>query len=369
MMVIGILIFFLGLYVLFSLVLQYGLQRPVEITAFQPTVSILIAARNEEKRLTMCLESIARLEYPRELLEVLILDDRSTDATSEIAGRFSSRYDYFKTVRIDSEIPGLRGKINALAQGIRRSTGEIILITDADCRVPTRWVTEFVKYFAPGVGLTGSMTLLESAASTGHSLFSQVQNLDWIFLQGVAAGIAGLGLPVTVLGNNFAFRRRAYDDTGGFTAIGFSLAEDMKLMQAIQQRGWKIRYPLQAGNAVYSEPLTTLGEFYRQRLRWVKGSITASWTGYALMSASFLAHAAIIAAVLIGRWNLPLVLSAAMVLLSDFIFINRLLKRFGLVKKLIYFPLFEIFYVLYTVVFAVLFFMPAGVTWKGRTYK
>jgi cellulose synthase/poly-beta-1,6-N-acetylglucosamine synthase-like glycosyltransferase len=299
---------------------------------------------------------------------VLILNDHSSDATSRIAHSFAGQYRHFRVIDIDTQIPGLRGKMNALAQGIDQAAGEIILVTDADCRVPPGWVTEFVKYFTPGVGLSGGMTLL-SPLSNKKTCFAQIQSLDWIFLQGVAAGTAALSLPVTVLGNNFGFRRQAYKDTGGFGALGFTLAEDMLLLQAIQRRGWKIVYPLQTGTAVLSEPLATFKEFYRQRLRWVKSSNSTSWWGYVLMVTSMFAHLFVVAAAIFNLLNLYVGTMIAMVLLVDCIFLLQLLKRFSLGRQIVYFPLFEIFYLVYTLFFALLFLLHTKVLWKDRSYK
>jgi cellulose synthase/poly-beta-1,6-N-acetylglucosamine synthase-like glycosyltransferase len=360
------------LYILINLLLQYGLSRRTNTLRQQPAVSILIAARNEEKQLALCLENIIRLEYPGQLLEVLVLNDHSVDSTLQIAQAYANKYSHIRLINIVTPVPGLpvqlQGKMNALAQGIEQASGEIILVTDADCRVPPGWVSEFVQYFTAEVGLAGSMTLLAPLANQ-DTCFTRVQNLDWIFLQGVAAGTAALSLPVTVLGNNFGFRRQAYLDTGGFAAMGFSLAEDMQLLQAIHQQGWKVVYPLQAATAISSEPLPTLKEFYRQRLRWVKSSGTASWWGYVLMLTSLLAHLFMVVAVLFNLLNLSVALALAMVLFIDLIFLLRLLKRFRLGKQIRYFPLFEIFYLLYTLFFAVVFFLPAGVVWKDRRYK
>jgi cellulose synthase/poly-beta-1,6-N-acetylglucosamine synthase-like glycosyltransferase len=360
------------IYILINLLLQYGLNRKIKTFWQQPAVSILIAARNEEEHLAQCLENIIRLDYPGQLLEVLILNDHSVDSTLQIAQAYAKQYRHLRVINIDSPIPGLQvqvqGKMNALAQGIVQATGEIILITDADCRVPRGWVSEFVKYFTADVGLAGSMTLL-SPLTHQDTCFTRVQNLDWIFLQGVAAGTAALSLPVTVLGNNFGFRRQAYLDTGGFAALGFSLAEDMQLLQAIHRQGWKVVYPLQEPTAVSSEPLPTVKEFYRQRLRWVKSSSTTSCWGYLLMSTSLLAHLLMVVAAILGLLNLSVSIAIALVLLADFIFLLRLLKRFRLSKLICFFPLFEIFYLFYTLFFAVVFFLPAGVVWKDRHYK
>ena len=111
-------------------------------------------------------------------------------------------------------------------------SGEIILVTDADCQVNPGWAEAIVAHFTPETGMVGGVTLLEYPKDDS-GFWARLQALDWLFLQAIASGMTGAGRPVSILGNNFAFRRAAYDETGGFRRIGFSLTEDMALMQAI----------------------------------------------------------------------------------------------------------------------------------------
>jgi cellulose synthase/poly-beta-1,6-N-acetylglucosamine synthase-like glycosyltransferase len=361
-----ILMIFAG-YIFISLFLHYGLSKKPPKLEHAPSVSILIAARNEERYISSCLESMACLEYPASLLEIMILNDHSTDATPAIALAYAAQKNNFKVLDIPTSRDGLKGKMHALAQGIEKSSGELILVTDADCRVPPSWASDFVRYLTADTGLAGSMTLLRSAFDR-PTLFSSLQNLDWIFLQGVAGGTTAVGLPVTVLGNNFGFRRQVYEDAGGFQSIGFSLVEDLELMKAIHKKGWRIAYPLSPSTAIESEPVLSWREFYRQRLRWVKGGRGTSAWGYILMTVSFLAHAGMCTPLLTGVHDSLVLGAIASVLLADFVFLLRLLKRFRLVKLILYFPLFEFFYLLYTLFFAVLFLLPVKVIWKDRSY-
>ena len=94
-------------------------------------VSVIIAARNEETHLQECLESVAHQSYPVSLYEIIVMNDGSTDDTAIICSDFTKRYSNIKTIQVKDDIR-IRGKANALAQGIEASSGTVILITDAD---------------------------------------------------------------------------------------------------------------------------------------------------------------------------------------------------------------------------------------------
>jgi len=137
--------------------------------SFRPRVSIIIAARNEENVLPSCLEALGRLTYPRSLLDVVVVDDGSTDRTAAILRESAGHHSFLRYISAPQGGP-LRGKVNALAHGIDASHGEILLFTDADCLVPPGWVEETVRFYAEeGVGLVAGFTV--SRRWTGSFFF------------------------------------------------------------------------------------------------------------------------------------------------------------------------------------------------------
>ncbi len=355
-------------YSVVGILLHIGLGKKYPRINHTPAVSILIAARNEEKYLPICLESLENQRYPQDKLQVILINDRSTDHTRDIFLSFCNRLDNFQLLDISEDRDGLKGKMNALAQALDRANGEIILITDADCRVPRDWVSNFCVYFTENVGLAGSLTLLKRT-NDKESMFDRVQTLDWLFLQTIAAGTAGINLPVSVLGNNFGFRKSVYEKIGGFKALGFSLTEDMALLKAIAKKtNYQIIYPLEAGIAIQSYPLYHWSDFYTQRRRWLSGGLKAPLWGWALMIISFIAHLLLVLNLITFNWTFSFLISFVIVLLIDLSLLARLGNRFQVNRFLKYFPVFEIFYISYTIIFAVSLLLPGGIKWKERTY-
>ena len=105
-----------------------------------PDVSVIVAARNEEENILRCLKSLDRLEYPEDKLQIILVDDRSTDNTQNLVDNFIIDKPKFTKIVTKKEIGRLKGKTNALANALEIASGEIILTTDADCVVTATWV-------------------------------------------------------------------------------------------------------------------------------------------------------------------------------------------------------------------------------------
>jgi cellulose synthase/poly-beta-1,6-N-acetylglucosamine synthase-like glycosyltransferase len=358
-------VYLAAVYLLISLLLQAGLSKNWPRGKFQPVVSVLIAARNEAASLPACLDHLAVQDYPSEKIQVLILNDRSTDDTADIARSYTARYQFMDYFEIDHDEPGLRGKMNVIAQGISRARGEIILITDADCFPSETWISGMVGYFTPDTGMVGGLTHID-----GNSIFARIQACDWFFLQAVAAGSAGLGNPVSILGNNFGFRRSTYEQTGGYEQLPFSLTEDMALLQAIRRKtAMRITYPLDPKTLVRSRAAATPSALMHQRLRWIAGGRRTDSAGWIMLLTTFLLHLLLPVSLIFGPASSLLWQVIAVILIVDFLLLMRITLRVRKPRFLLLFPLFEIYFFIYTTVFGILSLFPVGVRWKGRIYR
>ena len=114
-----------------------------------PMVSIVIAARNEEKNIKQCLEKCVNQAYPSIKFEIVVVNDRSEDKTAKIIKKFAIDYKNVRLINIEALPAEYKnsGKKYALKQGIENSKGEIILLTDADCLPKTGWIKGIVQYF------------------------------------------------------------------------------------------------------------------------------------------------------------------------------------------------------------------------------
>lgn len=359
----------ISLYLLQTLFIYLGTHRlNYPKTNHLPKISILVALRDEEQTLKPCVESLLQLDYPKESFEILLINDRSSDRTPELIEEMKKKSDQIKTLHIKSGIPGLSGKANAIAQGMENCSGELILVTDGDCRVPPSWAKEHAAYYQQNVGMVGGFTLLDEK-NDGAALFGKIQSLDWAYLLSVGTGFMGFGIPLSVLGNNFSFRREAYEEVGGYRNMGFTIIEDFALMKTlVKKTSWKVLYPIDSKMLVYSHPMSTISEFYRQRKRWSAGGKEVGFYGKFLMLISVMVHLLIPISFFIFNFQLSF-LALLGVLLADF---SLLFRTIGLVRRrdlLKYFLLWEGFYFLYTILFTPVLLFPTTVKWKNISYQ
>lgn len=356
---------------------MYLISQPApakDARAVKPSVAVLVPMRDEEATIAACLRSLQKQTYPAHLFRVYVIDDRSRDRSVEYARRVTDTDERFELVSVTEDRDGLSGKMNALAQALDRVQAEIVLITDADCIVPPTWIDTHVAYYNESVVMAGGLTMLEPTAAAGpegyrSTLFGKIQALDWLFLQTIAAAACNAGKPITILGNNFGFRKSAYDTVGGFRAVGFSYTEDFALMRAMERKHLgEIRYVSDAGSAIFSHPAPDLRAFFRQRLRWVKGGRKARPFGYLIMGLSVFTHFFILLAFLFSRWTTPVALAVGLVAGMNYLIIKRALRPLKMERLRKYFALFQIFHLAYLIIFAVAAFLPIRVRWKQRLF-
>lgn len=358
------------LYIAISLALQIGIRRlPENQTDFLPTISILIAARNEEDNLPRCLESLLKNDYPTSLLEVLVIDDRSTDNTRHVAQSYAQHHAHIRVITLEQRLQGMSGKASAICHGMDTAQGEIILITDADCAPAPQWMRSMVSGFTENIGMVGGFTMLSEMNGKNEGLISQVQNLDWIYLLSVGAGAAGFGKPVSILGNNFGFRRCVYEAVGGYRRLGFTIIEDCALMKAMsRQTRWRVRFLLKPAAATASPPPLSWRTFIEQRKRWAAGGKEVAGFGKILLLAAFLRHMTTLLALVLLTPVWPALAIIALVLLADFLLLFYATGRLQRRDALIYFPFFQIYFLLYSLFLAPVVALPTTVRWKDIDY-
>ncbi|RCK77423.1 MAG: Glycosyltransferase [Ignavibacteriae bacterium] len=352
-------------YTIEFLIFLFGLlkaAKPYNNIVHYPSVSIIVAARNEEENILKCLISLSQLDYPKEKLDIIIVNDQSTDHTKEIVENFIKDKSHFKLLNsIKSTSQHLRGKANAVAQGIENSTGEFLLFTDADCTVPKDWVKEIVANFKQNIGIVGGYTILKA-----NSIFEGIQTLDWIYLFNIAASSATLGFPLTGIGNNLAIRKKCYDEVGGYYNIRFSVTEDYALTRAILNKTkYKMAFPLNKKSIVNSLPCKNFTELYHQKKRWGVGGLDMIPLGFLVFSIPFIFNMLI----MIGLYYLNicvLIVPIIIKIFMDFMLLFYSLKQLKYLRYIKYFLFFEIYLFIYVIILPIIVVINKKVLWKER---
>jgi cellulose synthase/poly-beta-1,6-N-acetylglucosamine synthase-like glycosyltransferase len=269
-MTIAIIIFSVVLCINLCLLLLFRLNFKTynqDLEAFSwPSISILIAARNEEQHLKNCVDAILNLDYPKEKVQILIGNDASEDATQSIIDLLREQDSRIQSVIIEQGYKGLVAKSNVVAQLAKKAEGELLVFVDADITVTPNWLKEMVYPVTKGADLVSGYTAVFSPNG-----FASLQAVDWkgsIFLVKV---MADLGFPVTALGNNMLIRKSAYLSIGGFESVGRTKVEDLKISKALRKAGFKVVQIVEASAQVFTQPMHTLPTLFSQRRRWLSG--------------------------------------------------------------------------------------------------
>lgn len=239
-------------------------------TQQQYQVSVIVAARNEEHNIGTILNDLVVQTYPKTKYEVIIIDDGSNDHTYEIGRSFSEKYPFVKIIQATPDpAKTLVAKKNAIHQGIMASQGEIILTSDADCRVKPQWIETMVSYFTPDVGMVVGFSQL-GAKNDNRSLFEKLQAVDFLALLAGAQGSINLNFPLAATGQNLGYRKEAYLQVDGFKDIGHRVSgDDVLLLQLIHKRtDWKIRFAPSEESFNFSLPEKNFQGLINQRKRW-----------------------------------------------------------------------------------------------------
>ncbi|HEX8213187.1 MAG TPA: glycosyltransferase [Longimicrobium sp.] len=262
----------LGLYLASSAAAWWALRRPSPPPRdATPFVSVVVAARNEAASLPALLADLAAQTYPA--FEALIVDDRSTDETAELVEDAAARQPgRFRLVRQTEVPPGLSPKKLALQRGVEASRGEILLLTDADCRVPCTWVAGLVRSFQPDV----AMVLGCSEYASEGPWFERFQAFDFLTLTTTMLASARLGMPLGASGHNLAYRRAAFERVGGYrSGLGRIAGDDMLMLYLIRSAPELGRIGWADGpeTLVRTQPVPTLRDFRNQRARWASSGM------------------------------------------------------------------------------------------------
>ncbi len=260
----------------------------------------MVPARNEERNIASCAESLIASDYPHDKLEIIIVDDRSTDSTAAVIDSLAQQNTSVRALHRSEQdaVDNLRGKPGALQFGIERATGDVILLTDADCRVQPQWIRTMTEPFRDDhVGMVCSFTTVRRG-----DLFALIQDIEWLYTSSMAQSANANGQPLGCFGNNMAVRSSAFHEIGGYRSISFSVTEDLALLQAMGRRGHRVSFTCDPRSRVETEPCPSLFEYLRQKQRWVQGGLGLGWRGHTFAATSVFYWFGLVTSIVIGQW-------------------------------------------------------------------
>ncbi|UCE17898.1 MAG: glycosyltransferase [Gemmatimonadota bacterium] len=339
-------------------------------------VSVVVAVRNEERTIGACLEALLSQTYPKGKYEIIVVDDQSTDRTSEIVTSYLQDNSNVTLLKIEESTENWAPKKYALNAGIEKSRGEIILTTDADCLVEPTWIHRMISYFEEDIGMVAGFSQV-GTPDEKLSLFGKLQAIDFLALMTTAAGAIGNNLPWAASGQNLAYRKEAFESVGGFERIRHRPSgDDVLLLQLVStMTEWKIRFATSEESFVTTRPEKTVGAFLNQKRRWASNSgmqieLNKKFFAYLVVTFSLnvllfitLPLSLVLEDFFFAPW-ISFVVKAGV----DFAVIGKGTHMFRRHDLLALFPIWELVHIPYIVVTGILG-TTGGFTWKERYYN
>jgi cellulose synthase/poly-beta-1,6-N-acetylglucosamine synthase-like glycosyltransferase len=257
------------IYLYYLRLFMLGLKRGKDLINYsKPQVSVVVAARNEEKNIARILTALVNQTYSSKLFEIIIANDGSEDKTAEIVTQFSSKWKNIKLLNVTGREEVISPKKNALDQAIKKANGEIILLTDADCLVGKYWIESMLANFEDAdmvVGFSRTKIFEWKKANSAQ----KYEHFDFVAMFLAAGGAIASGKYFSCSGQNLAYKKSAFLQVGGFEKIKHLISgDDLNLMQLFRKNKKKVRFAFSAHSFAFTQPIQNWQKFFSQRSRW-----------------------------------------------------------------------------------------------------
>lgn len=287
-------------------------------------ISIIIAAKNEEKNINVLINSIYANNINYEDFEVIVIDDNSDDKTFDVVKAISEKFNNLKLISSEKKIyPGKKG---ALAAGINECQFDYILITDADCVVSEKWIETFANEFSNGFDFVfGAAPLIKQGGFV--NVLSCFENLRSSLLTFSAAK---LGMPYSAAARSFGFKKSSFEKIKGYenTTETLSGDDDLLLREAVKAK-MRIGCIVEPDAFVFSETKKTFREYLLQKSRHTKTSVHYLFESQFPLGFWHITNLLLLLCILLIPINPVYGIFFIIKLLSDVVVVLSLQKKFG----------------------------------------
>ncbi len=371
-------IFITAIYVIFisALYIAYNKVKAFKLKAENPVsrFSIVVPFRNEANHLEALLQSIVALNYPKELFEIIMVDDDSEDHSVEIIQSFLEKNQQNKlNIHIlKNKRQSHSPKKDAITTAISHADFEWIVTTDADCVVPELWLQSFDALIQHN---TPKLIVAPVGYRTSNSILDYFQLHDFLSLQTATVGGFGIGNPFLCNGANLCYNKNVFKELSGFEGnTNIASGDDLFFMEKVVENYPKDIHFLKSKKAiVHTKPERTLKALFNQRVRWAsKTSAYNSLFSKMLALIVLLMNASLVVCFVFSilglqSWQFLSVLFIIKFCI-DFFFIFRSSNFFNQNFSLIRYPLNSLMYPFFVVAMSC-YSMFFNYKWKGRSFK
>lgn len=230
---------------------------------YKPFVTVMIPSHNEEGVITKTVENVLAMDY--ENFDIIVIDDRSEDNTASVIKALEEKYE--KVTALIREKDAFPGKSAVLNEALLLTNSEAILVFDADAKVEADFLSKLVPNLEPSD--VGAVQARKVISNKDFNLLTRCQNNEYTLDTHFQIGRDAVKGAVELRGNGELIKRKALEDIGGWN--DHTITDDLDMSTQLHIKGWDVRYCPEA--VVYEEGIIYLMPLYRQRRRWLEGSI------------------------------------------------------------------------------------------------
>jgi len=345
--------------------------KPCEEKVNDEFVSVIVPFRNESENILASLKSLSGQNYPKNKFEIIFVNDSSVDDSLQKLN-LNNNHENVRVLSVPDDYNNNSNKKRAIQYGIENSNGEIIVTTDADCFHSKNWLITLMKCMNEKTGfVSGPVEFID-----GSNLFSKFQKLEFAGLVLTGAGLIGANKPAICNAANIAYRKKLFNDVGGFNdKIKLSSGDDELLLQKIwKESDHDIKFCWNHNAIVKTSPNKTLKEFYHQRKRWAsKGIFYGSKKLVLKLILIYLFYVGLIIqlalSVFISKIYIILfIISISLKFIMEFKVLKRGEKLISIKRIIKFFPIVEILQIPY-IIFAGFSGLFGNFNWKERKIK
>lgn len=336
----------------------------IKQTLNHETFSILIAMRNEEAVVNDCLTTIINQQYPTSAFELIVIDDHSTDQTSDRVAAFIDAHPQYNIRLLHMENDPLKGrkKKAAITFGISQAKYKYTILTDADCVRGENWLNTINSF----INQTQSKMVYAPVLFKANTLFEKLQSLEFAGLVAIGGAAIEIKNPNMCSASNLIFEKEVFHEVDGYAGSeNIASGDDEYLLHKVFKKHPNHIHFLKHRDAIVTTAAnTTIVELINQRRRWVSKS-TKYDNVYitAILVAAYLFNLSIVLNLFINP-QAGLILLAIKAL-TEGVFLYDVLKFFRRKTYILFLPLAEPFHILYVLVIGI--WANIGTyNWKGR---
>ncbi|MDP8201069.1 MAG: glycosyltransferase [Candidatus Tenebribacter burtonii] len=315
-------------------------------------ISVIIAARNEEKHIYNLLNSLISQNFPKENYEIIIVDDRSEDNTSNIVNKYKSKNSNIMLLQVKNESKVLLGKKGALDKGIRAAKHNILAFTDSDCVPTNNWLLQINNHFTDDTDIVAGYSYIYYK----NPFFKFLKNLERSSIFAVIAGSFGWNWGVTITAGNMAYRKELYDKVNGFNDIGLiKSGDDVLMIQKMGKIARRMKFMFHPDSIVNTGRDETTGSQIQQETR--RGS---KWYNYTIPVKMMTLFIFVYYLVFVGCFmgftfayisTTLFVIILFLKIIPEFLLLTLFLVKMKRLKLMWIFPIAELIYIPYFIIF------------------